>query len=300
MKLKDGIYLNLSNEVYHEQLERDLISASFLKTFKKSPRLAWLQKTKEAFKIKKTPSMEFGNLVHELILEPEILWNKEFLQEGETKRKAENKDKIGYDDHQELLVINEIWNLQEHNYQKQVIDNSVKEITIISNGKKARLDYLCFGKNFTILGDVKTHKVEDVHDTNGLSMKMNYNILDQNYLLQLQFYKMMFLEVIQRIKKGEDLTNELQYNIDEINLNINCEILAICNKAPFSILKIDVPEYYLNENEINTLIASVKEQKEKHNGLEKIWDDNRPRSLQYQGFLGGGDKIPYEDENFNN
>jgi hypothetical protein len=281
--LKDGIYLNLSNKVYHEELSSDYVSSSFLKTFKQSPRLVWLQKTNSILKKEKTPSMEFGELVHELILEPDKFKDREFLAEGETRRAKENKDKIPYKTYEQLKIINEIFNLPEHESQKRIIDSSLKEITIISNGKKARLDYIAFAKNQTILGDIKTHSVEDVNGIDGISLKMKYHINDYDYLLQLCFYKMIFLEIIERINNGEDIVNETGYNFKEVSTNINCQMLTVYNQAPFDIITITIGASYIYAqiDEIIKLLHEIESQKSKHDGFSRMWDSNQSLTLEY-------------------
>jgi len=213
--MKDGIYTNISNEQYNEI---DAIRASFLKTVLDNPRLAWFEKMNILPK-ETTASMQFGTLLHEAILEPEK-YNARVIAGNQSK--ADKK-------------IDAMIMMFNFSSKSKLINGSQKELTIITNGKKCRIDFFKQSANNPtqiLIGDLKTTSKIDI-------MGLNYAIKDYRYVFQLAYYKKVFEEAIDRVKKGE-----IHSDIDVSKItDIATSLLFVCTGSPFDIRYLALDNY---------------------------------------------------------
>lgn len=260
--MKDGIYINISNEHYNEI---DAIRASFLKTVLENPRLSWFEKMNIMPK-EQSASMLFGTLVHEAILEPEK-YNARAIAGNQSKEdklipmdrkiSASNKEKI------DAMV--KMWHFSS---KSKLINSAQKELTIISNGKKCRIDFLkqsLAEPHKILIGDIKTTSKIDV-------MGLNYAIKDYRYVFQLAYYKKVFEEAIERAKKGE-----IHSDIDVSKItDISTSLVFICTNPPFDVRYLVLDNYVDSKySEIDNALEIVKAQENKYGyDIDKPWDTN--------------------------
>lgn len=278
--MQDGIYLNIPNEVYHSL---DFINSSFVKSVIKNPRLAWMERVKMK-KCEKTRSLTFGSLVHEMILEPEKFAQRPITPAG--KKRANPEIEISESIKEELDLMAMIYNLPEHKDIRNAINASYKEVVMISNGKKIKIDFLGVLPDKILLGDLKTHSVDKVFTQNkDMHMKMFNHINDYNYLVQLQFYKEVLSEAINRAKCGE-IPSDIDFSGVNIG-NIQSILLTINTNAPYDIIPIQFQDHDFESAacEIMDALQIIDQQKAKHNGFEEIWDTKHQNAvLEYSSF----------------
>jgi hypothetical protein len=258
--MKDGIYTNISNEQYNEI---DAIRASFLKTVLDNPRLAWFEKMNILPK-ETSASMQFGTLLHEAILEPEkynarvVAGNQSKADKeipADRKISASNKEKI------DAMVM--MFNFSS---KSKLINGSQKELTIITNGKKCRIDFFKQSDNNPtqiLIGDLKTTSKID-------TVGLNYTINNYRYVFQLAYYKKVFEEAVDRVKKGEIHSD---IDISQIT-DIATSLLFVCTSSPFDVKYLTLDKYvYGRYNEIDDALKIVREQENKYGyDINKPWD----------------------------
>lgn len=288
--MKDGIYLNLDENIYHKELVNTHINRGGLSTiYHDSPRSFWFEKTQKHTQEKDTEAMIFGRLFHEAILEPE-----KFSKRTESDiilsfgSKPNNKTGIKY--LQILENIKMVYSLENENLRfKEILHKSYKEVTIISKNKRCRIDLLSLDKGKISLCDLKTTNLGSfvVQGTNNLHYKIKNEFDDRNYAFQLKFYDLMLKEAIKRIQNGEDLHSDI--NVSNINprQDTDFNILFLSKKSPYRHVVCYVENYIVSreKNSVKKAIEIFVEQSKKHNGLTTIWDDNHPQEIEYSGDL---------------
>ncbi len=260
--MKDGIYTNISNEEYNNI---DAVRCSFLKTVLENPRLAWFEKMGI---IEKEPSasMLFGTLVHEAILEPEK-YNARVIAGNQSKADKEIPidRKISASNKKEIDAIVKMWNFSN---QKKKVNGALKELTVITNGKKCKIDFYKINPkdpSSVMIGDLKTASKIDVYG-------LNYIIKDFKYVFQLAYYQKVFEEAIDRVKKGE-----IHSDIDVSAVkSIHTSLIFIHKSPPFDVRYLDLDNYVDGEcNNITNALNILAEQEQKYGyDIDKPWDTN--------------------------